>query len=369
MGLRTLARGLATLAALAAPATLAAQTLRIATYDPGLSREGPGLLLRDIRRGDPQVLAAAAVIAHNRPDAIVLTGVDWDHDGRALGAFAAVLAQAGLDLPHRFTARPNAGMASGIDLDGDGRAGTADDSQGFGLFAGQGGMAVLSRLPITGILDHSATLWRDVPGQLMPPDTPPAAAAVQRLSTTNHWDVTLRTPAGPLHLLAWAAAPPVFDGPEDRNGRRNHDEAAFWLDHLPDAPFVLLGNANLDLADGEGRPEAMHDLLARAQDPRPRGAWQPTQDGANLRHRGDPALDTAQYSAADGPGNLRLDYVLPARGLRVIASGVDWPAPDDPRAVTVQTASNHHLVWVDLAPAGETPQPVAAVPTPPTANR
>ncbi len=35
-----------------------------------------------------------------------------------------------------------------------------------------------------------------------------------------------------LHLLASHPTPPAFDGPEDRNGRRNHDEIRFWNDYL-----------------------------------------------------------------------------------------------------------------------------------------
>ena len=326
---------------LAGPA--AAQDLRIATYDPGLTREGPGLLLRDIRRADPQVLAAARVIAAAAPDAILLTGIDWDHDGLALSAFAALLDQAGHPMPHRFAARPNSGMPTGVDLDGDGRTGGAGDAQGFGQFTGQNGMAVLSRLPLGPVTDHSAALWRDLPGNLMPPGVPDG----QRLSSTAHWDVPVLTDAGVLHLLAWSATPPVFDGPEDLNGRRNHDEAAFWLHHLPPAPFVLLGNPNLDPEDGEGRPEALAALLAQARDPQPRGAFQPDQTGANAGQKGDPALDTAVYDPA-GPGNLRVDYAWPAKGLRVTASGVLWPAPDDPLAPAVEAASNHRLVWVDI---------------------
>lgn len=339
-------RGLA-LALILLASSAAAQELRVATYDPGLTRKGPGLLLRDIRKGDPQVEAAARVIAAAAPDVILLTGLDWDHEGRALAAFADVLAEAGHPMPHRFAARPNSGMATGLDLDSDGRTGGADDAQGFGQFSGQNGMAVLSRLPLGAVRDHSARLWRDLPGHLMPPDLPPAVAAAQRLSSTAHWDVPVLTPSGPLHLLAWSATPPVFDGPEDLNGRRNHDEAAFWLHHLPAAPFVLLGNPNLDLADGEGRPEALVALQQHAQDPRPRGAFQPAQTGANARHRGDPGLDTAVYDPA-GPGNLRVDYVWPARSLGVRASGVLWPPPDDPLAATVEAASNHRLVWVDI---------------------
>ncbi len=331
------------------PALSQADTLRIASYGPDLSRKGPGLLLADIEDRDEQVMASAATIAMARPDAVLLTGFDWDHDGRALEGFAALLAEAGWDMPHRFAARPNSGMATGIDLDGDGRSGTADDAQGFGFFTGQSGMAVLSRLPLGQVTDHSAFLWRDLPGNLMP-DTSPEAAAIQRLSSTAHWDVPLMVQGRPLHLLAWSATPPVFDGPEDRNGRRNHDEAAFWLRHLPsDGRFVLLGNLNIDPADGDGRPEALQALLGVAQDPLPKGDWQPPQDGANATQKGDPALDTADWADADGPGNLRADYVLPSQGLTVIAAGVLWPDPETEAGAIVARASRHRLVWVDLA--------------------
>lgn len=329
---------------LAAPA--AAEPIRIATWDPGLSRQGPGLLLRDIRRGHPQILAAARVIAAAAPDVILLTGIDWDAEERALEAFAETLAKAGHAMPHRFSARPNSGMATGLDLDGDDRLGEADDAQGWGQFTGQGGMAVLSRLPLGPVTDYSDRLWRDLPGNLMP-ETTPQIAAIQRLSSVAHWDVTVRTPDGPLHLLAWSATPPVFDGSDDRNGRRNHDEAAFWLRHLPDAAFVLLGKFNLDPRDGEGRPGALTALLARAQDPSPRGAWQPPQTGANAGQAGDPALDTGDFDDA-GPGNLRVDFLLPSPNLRVTDSAVVWPAPGDPLAEPVETASDHRLVWVEL---------------------
>ncbi|WP_265501934.1 endonuclease/exonuclease/phosphatase family protein [Paracoccus beibuensis] len=330
-------RALALLAVLAGPA--AAEPVRIATWDPGLSRGGPGLLMRDIGRDDPQVLAAAQAVVAMVPDAILLTGFDWDLDGRALDAFADLLDREGHPMPHRFAGRTNRGLQAGLDLDADGRAGQPRDAQGYGEFTGQQAMALLSRLPILGVTDHSATLWRDMPGNRMPPSP---HADVQRLSSAAHWDIALQGPAGPLHLLAFSATPPAF---EDRNVARNHDEAAFWLDHLPEAPFVVIGNLNLDPVDGDGDSAALNALLQVAQDPAPRGDWQPPQTGANADHRGDPALDTAEY---DRVGNLRLDYVLPAQGLEVIASGVLWPAPGDPLAEAVATASHRKLVWVDL---------------------
>lgn len=334
MGLRLAA----ILLALALPAS--AKELRLATWNPGLSRDGPGLLLRDIMARDPQVLAAAQVIAATAPDAILLTGFDWDLEGRALSAFAALLEEQGHAMPHAHASQPNSGMDSGADLDGDGRLGGPRDAQGYGSFTGQSGMAILSRLPIASVTDHSATLWRDLPGHRMPDS---AHADLQRLSSAAHWDVALTTRQGPLHLLAFAATPPAF---EARNAARNHDEAAFWLHHLPNAPFVILGNLNLDPLDGDGDPAALNALLKVAQDPEPKGAWQPAQTGPNADHRGDPALDTAEYGRA--PGNLRLDYILPSKSLSVTGASVLWPSPEDPLSKAVTRASHRKLVWADL---------------------
>jgi hypothetical protein len=331
-------RGFLALLALATPA--AADSLRLATWNPGLSRNGPGILLRDITRADPQVLAAAQVIAATAPDAILLTGFDWDHDARALTAFAELLAAQGHPMPHHFAARPNSGMATGLDLDGDGRVGRARDAQGYGSFTGQSGMAILSRLPLGPVIDHTELLWRDLPGHRMP-ETP--HADIQRLSSTAHWDVPLMTPAGPLHLLALSATPPAF---EPRNIARNHDEITFWLQHLPEMPFAVIGNLNLDPADGTGDSAALTALLSVVQDPAPRGEYQPPQTGINAGQRGDPALDTARYDRP--PGNLRLDYILPAQSLTVTDAGVVWPAPDDPLATATELASHRKLVWVDL---------------------
>lgn len=297
----------------------------------------------------------------------MLTGIDHDHDGHALTALAGRLAALGLDYPHRFAPAPNTGHATGVDLDGDGRRGTARDAQGYGEFRGQGGMALLSRWPVDAAAarDFSTLLWRDLPGAIPPPLTP-EVAEVQRLSTTGHWDVPVLTPThGTVRILAFHATPPVFDGPEDRNGRRNHDETAFWRVWLdgtmggdpPQARFIIAGDANLDPVDGDGRPGALTALLtdARLQDPAPRSAGAVeaarAQGGANARHRGDPALDTADWDD-DGPGNLRVDYVLPSSDWQIRDAGVFWPASDDPRAVLLGApgaeATRHGLVWVDI---------------------
>jgi endonuclease/exonuclease/phosphatase family metal-dependent hydrolase len=338
------------------PVAAIADPLRIATYQVELSRDGPGLLVRDLMSGtDPQIAAVVAVIARADADVILLTDLDYDHGRVALTLLADALAAAGAPYPHRLALAPNTGVFTGLDLDGNRRLAEARDAMGYGRFAGDGGMAILSRLPIADdrVQDMSAFLWRDLPGALLPPDLAPDVARIQRLSSTAHWAVPLTLPSGSLTLMAWHASPPVFDGPEDRNGRRNHDEAAFWRHYLdgalpfapPDGPFVLLGDANLDPADGEGRNGALLALLtdARLQDPAPRSASPHADPGQS----GDPATDTAAFP--DGPGALRVDYVLPSRDLSVIASGVIWPAPDDPLAATAAIASRHRLVWVDVA--------------------
>jgi hypothetical protein len=324
----------------------AAENLRIATYHAELSRDGPGLLLRDIRRGDPQVEAAARVVAHADPDVLLLLGIDYDHDLAALAAFADRVAAAGAVYPYRLALRPNTGRATGLDMDGDGRLGSPRDAQGYGRFAGEGGMAVLSRHPIdaAGVRDFSGLLWRDLPGAILPDGMAAEIQDVQRLSTTGHWDVPIQLAGvGTLRLLAWHATPPVFDGPEDRNGRRNHDEVALWLRLLdgtlpaapPLPPFVLLGDANMDPSRSEGRPDAMRLLLAHPglQDPRPTGAG---------------GLATADFPEPGGPGRMRADYVLPSAGLTVTAAGVVWPEDGDPLLAIVQAASRHRLVWVDI---------------------
>jgi hypothetical protein len=364
------------------PAALA-DTLRVATYDVDLARDGPGLLYQELLEGPgPDVRAAAAAIRAARPDVLVIQKFDHDLRGRALDAFAALLAEDpdGVDYPHRFAPPVNAGVASGLDLDGDGEAAGWGDGLGWGKFTGHGGMAVLSRLPIDAAAARTfrALRWRDLPGAALParPDgTPflgPEAEAALPLSSRSHWDVPVVLPdGGRLHLLTAHPTPPLFDGPEGLNRLRNRDEVRFWIAYLdgaalvddagraagaPDAPLVLVGNLNLDPLDGQGEREAAQRLLAhpRLGDPAPASAGGAAaaarQGGANARHLGDPALDTADWRDEPGPGNLRVSYVLPSVDLDVTGAGVLWPEDGEPLAAALAEGTPHRLVWVDLAP-------------------
>jgi len=308
-----------------------AEPIRIATYHADLSRKGPGLLLRDLLKRDDSLSASVQTIVARKPDVLILTDIDFDHDRAALRALAAWLADTGHPMPHVFALRPNTGLPTGIDTDGDGRSNGPRDAQGYGRFSGQGGMAILSRWPIDtdGVTDFSTLLWADLPGNLMPADDP--GRAVQRLSSAGHWIVPVLSDP-PIAVLMFHATPPVFDGPEDRNGRRNADEARLWslvLDGVfgtPPERFVIAANANLDPDRGEGRKGPLRNLLndPRLQDPVPKGSL---------------GAVTARWQKAPGP--LRVSYVLPWAGASVTGAGVDWPA--DSTAV-------HGLVWVDLIP-------------------
>jgi hypothetical protein len=292
------------------------------------------LLLRDIQKGEDDSLTAINVtISQAAPDVLVLTDFDYDLDGLALAAFAQGF---GARYPYLFALRPNAGLATGHDIDGNGWTGDARDAQGYGRFAGDGGIAIMSRYPIEveAVTDLSAVLWRDLPDAVLPQVDdasffPPEVLDILRLSSNAHWIVPIRLPDATLvSIMAFAATPPVFDGPEDMNGLRSRDELKLWehvLDGkfgpIPDS-FVLAGNSNLDPTGGEGDRAAMAVFLARADLTDP--------------HAGTTNADWGPESA----GKLRVIYVLPSAEWQVVGASGSGPLTDK--------GGSHALVWVDI---------------------
>jgi hypothetical protein len=394
----------------ALPSPAASETVRVATFNLALYDQAAGRVLARLESGDdPQARCLAEIIQRVRPDILVLNEIDYDADGRVLAAFCdkylavgqhASQAPAGpaepIAYPHRLAFASNTGEHSGLDLDRNGRVDAtpgardyAGDCWGYGVYPGQYAFAVLSKFPLDegAVRQFRKFAWRDMPGALIPND--PATPAPQdwynaealpqvRLSSKNHCDVPVTVAGRRLHLLLSHPTPPVFDGPEDRNGRRNHDELRFWRDYIaakPPAyfrddagragalatgePFIILGDLNGDAHDGDGA-EGIKQLLGAPEvlqyaAPTSAGAVEAArlQGGANARHVGDHAQDTEDAADVPGPGNLRLDYVLPSRDLKVVASGVFWPTTDDPlyplvRGAEHPASSDHRLTWIDL---------------------
>ncbi len=373
-----------------------AKTIRVASFNASLSPFSPdGLEAQLADPADPQARAIAEIIQRVDPDVLLINEFNFDEneggESRALALFLENFLEvpqngaAPIHFDHVFLAPSNTGVASGFDLDNDGTVGGGNDAFGFGFFPGHFAMVLLSKHPI--LEDRARTfrkfLWKDMPGALLPDDPATPAPAdwysaeeleVFRLSSKSHWDVPVAVAGRVVHILASHPTPPVFDGPEDRNGTRNHDEIRFWSDYvLPfrsryiydDAgrrgglrfgrPFVVLGDLNADPFDGDSTGEAARQLLrnpliARRPTPASEGGVEAAalQGGANDSQRGDPAFDTADFGdAPPSPGNLRVDYVLPSWQLRAKRAGVFWPTQADPQAALV-AASDHRLVYVDV---------------------
>ena len=382
---------------------------RFATFNASLNRSSEGLLVQHLSQPAVddvfrrQARNVAEVVQRVRPDVLLIN--EFDFAPAAVDLFRDNFLEvsqngaAPIEYPYAFIAPSNTGIPSGKDLSNDGIVGGPNDAFGFGFFPGQFGLVVYSRYPIDpdGVRTFQTFLWRDMPGALLPDDprTPepadwysPDELDVFRLSSKSHWDVPVEIGKKTVHFLVSHPTPPVFDDPPafpagvDFNGRRNHDEIRFWADYVrpgqasayiyddagqrgglaPGARFVIAGDQNADPIDGDSVPGAAQLLLDH---PRVNTSVTPSSDGAvaaaarqggaNLTHRGDPAFDTADF-ADSAPGNLRVDYVLPSRPLRIVGAGVFWPTADDPLFRLVGDfpfpSSDHRLTWIDVTVPG-----------------
>ena len=379
--------------------------IRIATFNSSLNRTSSGQLVTDLSvTTNNQAKRIAEIIQRVQPDILLINEFDYDaaNPTVALNLFhnnylaVSQGGQAALSYPYRYVAPSNTGLPSGFDLDNNGSVGGAVGSQnygndcfGFGIFPGQYSFAVYSKYPIQtpGIRSFQLFKWKDMPGNAVPPGFYTTAELnVFRLSSKNHVDLPIEVKPGHLlHLLASHPTPPAFDGAEDRNGRRNHDEIRLWADYIGNAQylyddagvfgglasgqrFVILGDLNADPLDGDSYLGAInqlrnHALINAAANPSSAGGVQqgPAQGGVNLSQVGNPAYDTSDfYDGSGGAGNLRVDHVLPSKlGFGLLGSGVFWPASTDTAlyALLFLTASqtqgnqttDHRMVWVDVA--------------------
>jgi endonuclease/exonuclease/phosphatase family metal-dependent hydrolase len=344
---------------------LQAKTIRVATYNVALSQSSEGRLAALLRTGtNASAKRVAEVVQIVKPDVLLLNEFDYDANGtgatRMNDRFFNV-SQNGRDAqdyPHRYLAVSNTGIHSGFDLDNNGVVDRTPGDQnyggdafGFGEFPGKYAMVVFSKYPIDteAIRTFEEILWKDMPGNLIPPGFYTAdEQEVFRISSKSHWDIPIEILGTHFHFLVSHPTPPVFDGAEDRNGRRNHDEIRLWADYLTPGSagylsggleegerFVIAGDQNADPTKGDSLNAAINQLLDH---PRVSGEFVPSRTGTTTASN---RFDTATF-------RLRADYVLPSNeGFQIEDGAVYWPTGSQEGASLV-TVSDHRLVYLDL---------------------
>ena len=365
---------------------LRSEEIRVATFNTSLFRGKSGELTRELETGkSSHAKAIAEILQIVRPDIVLLNEFDFDSDGKSVACFKEkyLLVSQNKQKPIRygfhFAPAVNTGIPSRMDLDGDGKNNGPGDAWGFGRHRGQYGFVVLSRFPIDTKLTRTFQkfLWKDMPGAKLPQKKngtlfySEKILSAFRLSSKNHCDVVIQLNDKPLHFLVSHPTPPVFDGEEDRNGKRNHDEIRFWCDYVSAEKsgyiyddrgkrggldsgdrFVIAGDLNADPNDGDSTDNPIglfrkNPLVNFSVQPKSAGAVEASQSGAaNQKQKGNPAFDTADFND-ETVGNLRIDYVLPSANLRVSSSGVFWPESKKATSRLIQV-TDHRLVWIQF---------------------
>jgi hypothetical protein len=339
------------------------------------------VLKEQLNSDHQQIKNVAEIIQRVRPDIILLNEFDYIEDPEQgvevfIKRYLNVSQHPSLDAidyPYYYYAPVNTGKPSPFDLNGDTKAtGTQSDAWGFGFFEGHYGMMLLSRYPIdtNNIRTFQNFKWKDMPNALRPIDPVSKTSfyndeiwAQYPLSSKSHWDVPVNVNGEVIHILASHPTPPVFDGPEDRNGSKNHDEVRFWLDYITPSlsayiyddsgtkgglasqtRFVIVGDQNSSTTEGDSRKEAISGLLSSSMI---NDEQIPQSKGGDLHDENNPlsAFHTAYWG-------MRADYVLPSSyGVEVIGNGVFWPLKVDETYRLVESreaSSDHRLVWSTL---------------------
>ena len=357
-------------------------TLRVATFNIWeMSTEKLHQVDENGAGQDEQIRAAAEIIKMVRPDILVLNEIDHDYNfpddlaknARQFRDAYLNRGEAAFGYPHVFAAPCNTGIRSGFDFDDDGIIADSRhvgsrlhgvDCYGYGAYPGQYSMALLSRFPIdeTDVRTFQKFLWKDLPDNHLPPGFySDEELDIFRLSSKSHWDVPVLVGDERLHLLMSHPTPPGFDGPEDRNGRRNFDEIKFWV-HFIDNDAALYDDAGVrgghdkkepyfiagDLNASPEAPVEYDDVNAIHQLLRHPKIFDPFHDRQSSRT----SVRTPAHTAKFGDDRLmRIDYLLPSRGLNILDRGVFWPERelDNLGFELAEKASDHRLVWIDIA--------------------
>lgn len=337
-----------------------------------------------------QLKAAAEIIRRIRPDVLVINEIDHDIDalkeGQDLSLNAwrfndAYLNQGEKPIDFRFTyAAPcNTGFLAGKDFDNNGKVATdkdrgsrdhGGDCYGYGAYPGQYSMAILSRLPLVNEKARAFQkfLWKDLPNNLIPTEWySDDEIDIFRLSSKSHWDVTIRIGNKSFHLLVSHPTPPVFDGPEDRNGRRNYDELKMWVHYInndsvmvddsgvkgglaENERFIIIGDLNAaPLGDKLENGQLSIDQLLRHARINDCGDLLVSEGALHGRNPGPPNYIERRTSGW-GDRGLRIDHLLPSKDLEPVNGGVYWPDAkvEAEGAALAKKASDHRLIWLDI---------------------
>ena len=333
-----------------------------------------------------QLIAAAEIIKEINPDILVINEIDHDIEALASGADLSLNLQRfqnaylrSNSYKYMYVSPCNTGFLAGKDFDNNGKVATEEDLGsrdhggdcfGYGAYPGQYSMAILSRIPIE--TERARTfqkfLWKDLPDHKIPTEWySEDEIDIFRLSSKSHWDVPVRVGDNLIHLLVSHPTPPVFDGDEDRNGRRNYDELKMWVHYIEgdsvlvddagirgglaaDEKFLILGDLNASptgdtLWTGKRSIDQLlgHPLVIDCADLL-------RSDGAlNNRPVGPPKY-VENWTTGRGKWGMRIDHIIPSVNLEPLRGGVHWPdaASDSVGAARVQKASDHRLIWMDI---------------------
>lgn len=362
--------------------------LRVATFNVSMDATnylkrgevGKGSeLINSLKTNHQQIRNIAEIIQHVRPDILLLNEFDYIKDpSQGIEKFIKDYlnkSQQGaspIDYPYYFYAPVNTGVSTEFDLDNNGKkSGNMADAYGFGHFPGHFGMVLLSRYPIDtkNIRTFQKFLWHTMPNAIKPKDPKTNENwysdeewQALRLSSKSHWDIPVTINNKVVHVLASHPTPPVFDGPEDRNGARNHDEIRFWNDYITannanyiiddnglkggikiNSRFVILGDQNASPVEGGALTQGIGSLLSN---PLTNNDVIPSSTG------GKENSDSIHANNHTAGWKMRADYVLPSRtGLTINDSGIFWPTKTEALFRLIKTrssSSDHRLVWLDL---------------------
>ncbi|WP_211225055.1 DUF5017 domain-containing protein [Oceanobacter kriegii] len=379
--------------------------LRVATFNAGFDKQSAvGEQEATFADGEyVQARKVAEIIQRANPDILLLNEIDGNDDGATVNTFNSAYLQvaqaddiAAISYPYVYygdngnTNYCNTGApieeSVDVDYNKDGDSDDPEDRYGFGNYNGQYCMAIFSKYPIdeANIRTFQEFKWADMPDYLVPTTSDgnwysDDEMSVFRLSSKTHMDVPVNVDGTVVHVLATHPTPPSFDGDEDRNGMRNHDEIRLFADYInpestylyddqgntgvsltADSRFVIVGDLNASAKEGDAYTldgvRAIEQLtLSELVNPNlheDSNTFQVPTSAAGFEN----ASDSIYASTHTAGWAMRADYVLPsAFGLEISQGGVFWPRESDDLSYLITAAnaddmesSDHRMVWMDL---------------------